>query len=253
MFSSNPIEIIQSLGMVSIFVLLILLAFSVASWGIIVYKWRMFRTVDRDEERFLQTYERLHFNAKGLEILKKSRNPESLSSSGAVFTGVAAKVDQYCDLFSNREMIGSSREGRWPDRQYLEKVVQYIMQEQISEQERHLPFLATTGNITPFIGLFGTVVGVMNAFREIGEQGSASIAVVAPGVAEALVATAAGLFAAIPAVVAYNYFLTRIRKSIHHVEAFSIEFLNVLDEIARNISVKKGRKKEKKSEAEIVR
>ena len=76
MFSSNPIEIIQSLGMVSIFVLLILLAFSVTSWGIIVYKWRMFRTVDRDEERFLQTYERLHFNAKGLEILKKSRNPK---------------------------------------------------------------------------------------------------------------------------------------------------------------------------------
>ena len=140
------------------------------------------------------------------------------------------------DLFGNREMIGRSREGRWPDRQYLDKVVEYIVQEQISQQESYLSFLATTGNITPFIGLFGTVIGVMNAFREIGEQGSASIAAVAPGVAEALVATAAGLFAAIPAVVAYNYFLTRIRKSTHRVEAFSIEFLNTLDQVVRDIS-----------------
>ena len=266
MFSSSPMEIIQSLGTVSIFVLLTLLVFSVTSWGIIVYKWRMFQAMDCDEEQFLENYERFYSNAtgysphpnpvflfKGLEILKNSTNAGSLSPSGAVFDGIAAKVDQRSALFRNRDMIGRSREGRWPDRQYLEKVVQYIVQGQITQQESYLSFLATTGNITPFIGLFGTVIGVMNSFREIGKQGSASIAAVAPGVAEALVATAAGLFAAIPAVVAYNYFLTRIRKSIHHVEAFSIEFLNVLDEIARNISVKKGRKKEKKSEAEIVR
>jgi biopolymer transport protein TolQ len=237
MFSSNPVEIIQSLGTVSIFVLLILLVFSVVSWGVIVYKWRMFQAMDRDEEEFLEDHERLHFNAKGLEILRNSTNVGSLSPSGAVFAGIAAKVDQRSDLFSNRDVFEQSRVGRWPQRQYLEKVVQYIVQEQITQQESYLSFLATTGNITPFIGLFGTVVGVMNAFREIGEQGSASIAVVAPGVAEALVATAVGLFAAIPAVVAYNYFLTRIRKSTHRVEAFSIEFLNLLDEVAHDIKV----------------
>ena len=262
MFSSNPVEIIQSLGTVSIFVLLILLVFSVASWGIIVYKWRMFQAMDRDEEQFLENHERLNFDAKGLEILKNSINAGSLSPSEAVFAGIAAKVNRHSihrelqaereshepwgvslrDLFGNREMIGRSREGRWPDRQYLDKVVEYIVQEQISQQESYLSFLATTGNITPFIGLFGTVIGVMNAFREIGEQGSASIAAVAPGVAEALVATAAGLFAAIPAVVAYNYFVNRIRKSTHRVEAFSIEFLNALDEVARDIR-----------EAEVVR
>jgi biopolymer transport protein TolQ len=117
-----------------------------------------------------------------------------------------------------------------PNRQYLEKVAEYIIQNQINHQEAYLPFLATTGNLTPFIGLLGTVLGIINAFGEIGIQGSASIAAVAPGVSEALVATAAGLFAAIPAVMAYNFFLSRIRKMSFRVEAFTIEFLNTIEE-----------------------
>ena len=104
------------------------------------------------------------------------------------------------------------------------------LQNQINHQEAYLPFLATTGNLTPFIGLLGTVLGIINAFGEIGVQGSASIAAVAPGVSEALVATAAGLFAAIPAVMAYNFFLSRIRKMSFRVEAFTIEFLNTIEE-----------------------
>lgn len=242
MFSSNPMEILGSLGAVSIVVLLILLLFSVLSWGIIVYKLRMFRLSDREEAQFLQAFERSQFNLKEFEKLKKVGNSLFLSPSGAVFVGVTNKVDQQSDLFRNRDLLERPREGRWPNRQYLDKVVQYIIHGQISQQESYLPFLATTGNITPFIGLFGTVIGIMNAFREIGEQGSSSIAAVAPGVAEALVATAAGLFAAIPAVIAYNYFLTKIRKSSYRVEAFSIEFLNALDEIASDLK-----------EAEVVR
>lgn len=242
MFSSNPMEILGSLGAVSIVVLLILLLFSVLSWGIIVYKLRMFRLSDREEEQFLQVFERSQWNPKEFENLKKIGHSFSLSPSGVVFVGVTNKVDQQSGLFRNRDLLERSREGRYPNRQYLEKVVQYIIHGQISQQESYLPFLATTGNITPFIGLFGTVIGIMNAFQEIGEQGSSSIAAVAPGVAEALVATAAGLFAAIPAVIAYNYFLTKIRKSSYRVEAFSIEFLNALDEIASDIK-----------EAEVVR
>ena len=115
-----------------------------------------------------------------------------------------------------------------PDRQYLDRVVTHIMQDQLSRQEAYLPFLATTGNITPFIGLLGTVLGIIDSFREIGKQGTASIAAVAPGVSEALVATAAGLFAAIPAVIAYNYYFARISKSAFRVEAFSIELLNIV-------------------------
>ncbi len=232
MFSSHPMEMLGSLGAVSIFVLLTLLVFSVSSWGIIVYKWRTFKATDRDEEQFLQAFERSHLSAKEFEHLKKAGAAHALSPSAAVFVGVANKVDHQTGLFRGRDLLEGNRGGRWPDRQYLEKVVQYIVQGQINQQESYLPFLATTGNITPFIGLFGTVVGVINAFQEIGTQGSASIAVVAPGVAEALVATAAGLFAAIPAVVAYNYFLTKIRKSTYRVEAFGIEFLNALDALA---------------------
>ena len=242
MFSSNPLETLGSLGPVSILVLLTLLLFSVSSWGIIVYKWRMFRASDLEESQFLQAFECSSLNRKELVNLKKTANVLSLSPSGAVLGGVMNKVDQHRDFVERQDLIGDQRGRRWPDRQYLEKVVQYIVQGQINHQESYLPFLATTGNITPFIGLFGTVVGVMNAFREIGDQGSASIAAVAPGVAEALVATAAGLFAAIPAVVAYNYFLTKIRKSAYRVEAFSIEFLNALEELANRVD-----------EAEVVR
>jgi biopolymer transport protein TolQ len=108
-------------------------------------------------------------------------------------------------------------------------VVSHLVQDQISKQEAYLPFLATTGNTTPFIGLFGTVMGIIDAFQEIGKQGTASIAAVAPGVAEALVATAAGLFTAIPAVMAYNYFLSRIRRAAFRTEGFSIEFLNAFE------------------------
>ncbi|TLY24685.1 MAG: hypothetical protein E6K64_06060 [Nitrospirae bacterium] len=103
------------------------------------------------------------------------------------------------------------------------------MQEQITRTEAELPFLATTGNVTPFIGLLGTVLGIIDAFREIGVQGTASIAAVAPGVAEALVATAAGLFTAIPAVIAYNYFLTRVRRMAFQMDRFAIELTNALE------------------------
>jgi biopolymer transport protein TolQ len=124
------------------------------------------------------------------------------------------------------------------DRPYLDRVVTLILQGQISKQEAYLHFLATAGNITPFIGLFGTVIGIINAFQEIGKQGTANIAAVAPGVAEALVATAAGLFAAIPAVIAYNYYLTQIRRTAFRVESFSLEFLNSLDSWVKQVGVR---------------
>jgi biopolymer transport protein TolQ len=150
-----------------------------------------------------------------------------------VFLGVMDRVPTPQDLYGSSDSISRSTSESYPDRTYLEKVANHIVQNQMTQQEIYLPFLATTGNLTPFIGLLGTVLGIIGAFREIGIQGSASIAAVAPGVAEALVATAAGLFAAIPAVIAYNFFLTRIRKLVFRVEAFSIEFLNSIQEFAK--------------------
>jgi biopolymer transport protein TolQ len=95
--------------------------------------------------------------------------------------------------------------------------------------ERTLGFLATTGSASPFIGLFGTVWGIMNTFRDIGTRGSANLAVVAPGISEALIATAAGLAAAIPAVIFYNYYLSRVRTMTQEMDSFSSELLNIIE------------------------
>jgi len=230
MLFSDPIELIGSLGTLSIFILLVLAFFSIVSWGIIIYKWRRFKAIDEDEQRFLRAYE-LHSHE--FDDLRIQAQDTEFSPSAIVFLGVLDRIPTPPDLYESHTEISRSTSDRYPDRRYLEKVANHMVQNQLTQQETYLPFLATTGNLTPFIGLLGTVLGIIGAFREIGVQGSASIAAVAPGVAEALVATAAGLFAAIPAVIAYNFFLTRIRKLVFRVEAFSIEFLNSIDEVAR--------------------
>ncbi|MEK7304779.1 MAG: MotA/TolQ/ExbB proton channel family protein, partial [Nitrospirota bacterium] len=114
---------------------------------------------------------------------------------------------------------------------------QHIAQGQLSHLESYLPFLATTGNISPFVGLLGTVMGIIDSFREIGSQGTASIAAVAPGVSEALVATAAGLFTAIPAVIAYNYFLSRIRGTAFRMDTVTVELLTLMAPKAKPASI----------------
>lgn len=225
---ANPSELFGSLGILSIVILMILSIFSVVSWGIIINKVRQFRQINQDEARFLQIYEINPVDQKSL--INQAKN-YMLSPSSVVYLGITDRLPISTDLFTSEHAIDSREATRPPNRQYLEKVAQHIIQNQINRQEAYLPFLATTGNLTPFIGLLGTVLGIINAFGEIGTQGSANIAAVAPGVSEALVATAAGLFAAIPAVMAYNFFLSRIRKMSFRVEAFTIEFLNTLEEI----------------------
>jgi biopolymer transport protein TolQ len=233
-FASNPSELFGSLGLLSIVILLVLLIFSVTSWGIIVNKFRRFWRIRQEESQFLQLYER---NPVDQQTLRNQAQTLVYSPSSAVYLGITDRLPASSDLFTSQPPLASQPAERSPNRQYLEKVAQYIIQNQINHQEAYLPFLATTGNLTPFIGLLGTVLGIINAFREIGVQGSASIAAVAPGVAEALVATAAGLFAAIPAVMAYNYFLSRIRKMTFQVEAFTIEFLNTIEESEKAFEV----------------
>lgn len=230
MFSTNLPELLGSLGTISIIVLLILLVFSVFSWGVILYKWRMFRLIKTEEREFLQAYqEEGALSEKDLHLLQHVAAELPHSPSGSMLLEVLNRMGPLADHNAGDVAVAARKTGPWPDRQYLEKVVQYLIQQQIAQQETYLPFLATTGNITPFIGLLGTVVGIINAFQQIGIEGTASIASVAPGLSEALLATAAGLFAAIPAVIGYNYYLAQIRKTIFGVEAFSIEFLNALD------------------------
>lgn len=239
MFQAGPMGLVGSLGAVSKVILLILFLFSVISWAIILYKWRAFRSSDREDQRFLAAYAR----AKEKDELHRPARRMAASPIAAVFVGVMDRIVPERDGPSRSQFIDSqsldpSAEPSGPDRHYLDRAVACIVQDQTSRLEAYLPFLATTGNITPFIGLLGTVLGIIDAFREIGQQGTASIAAVAPGVAEALIATAAGLFTAIPAVIAYNYYLTRIRRTVFRVETFSLEFLNSLKTRPRHVEVR---------------
>lgn len=239
MFQAGPMGLVGSLGVVSKVVLLALFLFSVISWAIILVKWRTFRASDREDQRFLTAYVR----AQDKEDLRRHARRQSFSPSAAVFLGVLDRISPENDRITGDSLTASSAfepsaETPVTDRHYLDRVVAHIMQDQLSKQEAYLPFLATTGNIAPFIGLLGTVLGIIDAFREIGKQGTASIGAVAPGVAEALIATAAGLFAAIPAVIAYNYFVARIRKTAFRAEAFSIELLNDVQARIKQVGVR---------------
>ncbi|HET8580583.1 MAG TPA: MotA/TolQ/ExbB proton channel family protein [Nitrospiraceae bacterium] len=239
MFQAGPMGLVGSLGTVSKVILLILFLFSVISWAIILYKWRAFRSSDREDQRFLAIYAR----TKDKEDLHRPARRMAASPSAAVFVGVMDRIVPERDRSSRSQLTDNQNldplaDPSGLDRHYLERAVAYIVQDQISRLEAYLPFLATTGNTTPFIGLLGTVLGIIDAFREIGQQGTASIAAVAPGVAEALIATAAGLFTAIPAVIAYNYYLTRIRRTAFRVETFSVEFLNSLETLPKQVVVR---------------
>jgi len=226
LFRSGLFGLLSSLSLVSKVVLLVLLGFSIFSWALILYKWRFFREQAAADERFLRAFEKVH------DPLEAFRRVDRHRSSGVA--AVYAEVAKCYQVLGNgaikgREIAPAADEtDKIPTQYYVERILGHAIQEQISRNETYLPFLATTGNITPFIGLLGTVLGIIDAFREIGVQGTASISAVAPGVAEALVATAAGLFAAIPAVIAYNYFLGRVRRQASRMERFGIDWMNVL-------------------------
>jgi biopolymer transport protein TolQ len=238
MLQVGPMGLLSSLGAVSFVVLVVLFLFSVFSWAIIIYKWRAFRRSEQEDERFLALYKR----TQDMEDLRGHARRLASSPVAAIFVGMMDRLVPDRELFGREPFtpgsLETAAEPSGSGRQYLDRVAALIMQDQISAQETYLPFLATTGNITPFIGLLGTVMGIISAFQEIAKQGTASIAAVAPGVAEALVATAAGLFTAIPAVIAYNYYLTRIRRAAFRAEAFSVELLNTLQGRLKQVGVR---------------
>ena len=218
MFQTGLTGLMGSLGAVSKIVLVILFIFSVISWAIIFSKWRAFRVADREDKLFLALLAKAHSLD---EVYRQVRRIEG-SPSACVFEGVMERMGS--GRVEGRDGVGSGP----VDQHVVERAASHLAQSQLSRLESYLPFLATTGNITPFIGLLGTVMGIIDAFREIGTQGTASISAVAPGVSEALIATAAGLFAAIPAVIAYNYFLTRIRTTSFRLDSVTIELLSSL-------------------------
>ena len=230
MFQAGPMGLIGSLGVVSKVVLLLLFCFSVISWAVILFKWAAFRAADSEDLRFMAVLSK----AKDVDEVTRHAHRTTGSPCAKIFHGVVDRLGRTSGE-SREPHEGGGAIGY--DRHVMERAASHIAQGQIAKLESFLPFLATTGNISPFVGLLGTVMGIIDSFREIGSQGTASISAVAPGVSEALIATAAGLFAAIPAVIAYNYFLTRIRRTAFRMDSVVVELLTLLPAKAKPVPV----------------
>jgi biopolymer transport protein TolQ len=227
--SSDIIQMILYAGPMVRFVLLLLLFFSVASWAIIFAKHRSIRKARKESAYFLE----LFWNSRDLS--------EAFSASKRLRHSPISKVFRvaYVELKKVNRSHSSSRGDEVVDQASLsqkmvavdniKRALRRAVNMELTGLGKALPFLATTGNTTPFIGLFGTVWGIMNAFRGIALKGSANLATVAPGISEALIATAAGLAAAIPAVVAYNYFTSKVRVLESEMHNFSADFLNLIE------------------------
>ena len=233
---ADVLELALHAGTVVKLVLLTLLLFSVISWAIIIVKFRVLRLAEKETKRFLSKFwANKDFSKSFMEAKRLSHSPvAALFRSG--YIDVEKMRKERTGSNPSRAASGfGAREGLVDGGTAVERTLKRVSGIELTRLEKTLTFLATTGNATPFIGLFGTVWGIMDAFRQIGFKGSTSLAVVAPGISEALIATAAGLFAAIPAVIAYNYFLNKIRVLSSQMESFSAEFLNIVDRHFRNL------------------
>lgn len=232
-YSHDIIEMILHAGPMVKFVLLILLGFSVTCWTIILMKLRLIRRARHETEIFQDMFlaptdlRKIYASSKDLKYSPVAR----LFRSGYGEFQRIRKIQ----ATSNPEpgMGGTVQESTARSRQImmdnLERSLQKAVVAQTDRLERGVSFLATTGNTAPFIGLFGTVWGIMQSFRGIGLKGSANLAVVAPGISEALIATAAGLAAAIPAVVAFNYFTQKITGLGAEMDIFKSDFLTTVE------------------------
>ncbi len=202
--NNSVIQLILNAGYVVKAVLIILMTFSVISWAIIFFKQKYFTKANRESEQFQRAY-------------RTNRDPKSLFQATR-----SLSLSPIANVFKAVYVDDAKR-----DKNEVKRILRRYETLESVKLEKYLNFLATTGSTAPFIGLFGTVWGIMNAFHGIGAAGSASLAVVAPGIAEALIATAVGLAAAIPAVIAYNYYLSMSRKMIIEMEDFSEDLLEL--------------------------
>jgi biopolymer transport protein TolQ len=210
-------------GLVVKLVLIILLYFSVVSWAIICLKLVQVKRANNASERFLEFF----WNTKRFDAIDGQLERFSHSPLSSLFREGYAEMKKLMEKGVEKEdptVISTELAGI----DNIARALRRATTSEVTRLERYTTFLATTGSTAPFIGLFGTVWGIMTAFKGIGETGSASLAVVAPGIAEALVATAIGLVAAIPAVMGYNHFQNRIRVLIAEMDSFSTEFLNIV-------------------------
>ncbi len=209
-------------GWVARVIVFILMGFSIVSWAMILLKYQFLRRAEKESHSFLQAFRK----TKNVEELLKYAESRKFSPLATLF------VDGYRGAES---IIKTLPEGKVTDEerplisQEIERSLKITTQDEVVYMERYLAFLGTTGTVGPLLGLFGTVWGIMEAFYGIGLKGAGDIGALAPGLAAALINTISGLFVAIPAVIAYNYFADKIRDIAIRCDSFSMEFLSYLE------------------------
>jgi biopolymer transport protein TolQ len=227
---SSLLAILAGSSAISKVVLIILALLSIASWAIILYKIWLFRRSERQSTSFLDVFRRSN---KFSEVQAVCRSLGASPLVGLFQAGYAELTAQLRQSAPNGPAPANPPAGAArPTLKSLDAVDRALMRAsvvEVNKLESRIPFLATTASIAPFVGLFGTVIGIIIAFRAIGDTGSTSLATVGPGIADALIATAAGLAAAIPAVVAYNHLSNRVRLFAAEMDDFSMEFLNIAE------------------------
>ena len=210
-FATDLGNLVAQTGPVARLVLIILLFFSILSWAIILSKWAKFRRMRTQSGRFLRAFRKANGRLQDVASVSEQFKPSPLV---AVFEG---GYDEYRRQGGSRNITA------------VQRATQIASSEEMTQMESRLPWLATTGAVTPFVGLFGTVWGIIDAFQGLGTAGAATLRAVAPGIAEALITTAAGLFTAIPAVIAYNQYMQQIREFGARMDDFGLELLNTVD------------------------
>jgi biopolymer transport protein TolQ len=236
----NLFGMILNAGLMVQFVLLLLLFFSITSWAIMIIKYRYIRRAFWESALFTDFFWKSRDLSEAFAKAKELRDSPlaRVFRVGYLELKKISKSEQTLQSSYSPDATVSSMSTRFTGTDNVQRALRRAINSETTRMTQMVPFLATTGNTTPFIGLFGTVWGIMNSFHGIGLRGSASLAVVAPGISEALVATAAGLAAAIPAVIAFNYFMQKIRVVETELQSFSADLLNIIE---RDILSEKGK------------
>jgi biopolymer transport protein TolQ len=217
MYTGGLLGLIYAAGPMAKAVITILVFFSIVSWTIIFVKMRQFSKTEEQADRFFRA-------VKDADSFKKLVSVYRDSSDNAFYRLILACYKEVTSR--QKDNPGGLNKDAIPA---IENILKITVAEESVKLERRLTFLATTANTAPFIGLFGTVWGIMGSFREIGARGTTSLAVVAPGISEALIATAIGLAVAIPAVLGYNYCLGRLRRIVTRMENAAMYLINIIE------------------------
>lgn len=235
--TAGVFQMVMGAGLVVKLVLLTLLGFSATSWAIIIIKFRLISRAHKESVAFVDSF----WKSRNLADAYSKARQLNESSVARVFRIAYMELKRLTSSGGASENLMDKNGGTSLDTrsgsEYIKRTLRRATSEEVTRMTQLIPFLATAGSTAPFIGLFGTVWGIMNSFQGIAQKGSANLAVVAPGIAEALIATAVGLAVAIPSVIAFNYFSQKVRIIDSDLKSFSADFLNIVE---RDILRKQG-------------